>query len=36
MRAYEQISTLPPAGIGKMSAHIIGCGIGGLSAAGSA
>ena len=34
MRVYEQINALPPAGIGMMSAaHIIGGGIGGLSAA---
>ncbi len=32
MRIYEQINALPPAGIGKKSAHIIGGGIGGLSA----
>jgi hypothetical protein len=28
---YEQINALPPASIGKKSAHIIGGGIGGLS-----
>ena len=33
VRVYEQINALPRAGIGKKSAHIIGGGIGGLSAA---
>ena len=33
VRVYEQINVLPPASIGKKSAHIIGGGIGGLSAA---
>ena len=33
MRVYGQINALPPAGIGKKSAHVIGAGIGGLSAA---
>jgi hypothetical protein len=33
MRVYEQINALPPAGIGKKSAHIIAGGIGGLPAA---
>ncbi len=32
-RFYEQINPLPPAGIGKKSAHVIGGGIGGLSVA---